>query len=1094
MKHIKLYDYQLDMRRQIETAFRSHQSVMVQMPTGTGKTYLLASCVNEWIDNHEGEVWIVAHRRELVEQIRETLETALNVLDVKERVKVYSIQWLARHYLEVEEQPSMIVIDEAHHALAKTYAEVMNAFPEAKKLGVTATPCRLTQKGFTDLFEVLLTSMPISDFIKKGYLADFDYVSLSPNSDEQKIINGLEKRAADGDYNITEMQKVLDTKPTIERLFNTVGEFAEGKKGIVYAINIEHAEHIAEYYREHGVNAVAISSKTPQEVRKAIVENFRNTNCRELTTNSTMNYSEKEEEITQNSKHKIQNVTTQNPKLKTPITVLVNVDLFGEGFDCPDVEFIQLARPTLSLAKYMQMVGRGLRVAKSKECCIILDNVGVYRLFGLPNAERDWNAMFIGKLRGKGVADMARDWALRVCNYSENYQLKTDTVCNRDMVVITRHDTPSIAEQMSILLDEFGKAQNFKYERHGLLGEHTYIRISDRPGVYHFMGEERLGWKLMYDMRTSPQRYYLLNNASGQMVYAGRTNIWSRLATGVTSRYCRINKHMPDKPLPEYIYKKEYVTDVPREPFAGKQTKCKYGDRLVLMYAECGMESMSTYVCRHVGTNKYAICNNENNVILDGLENVELSDDNIAKVTFCGEKRATWVDLYTMQEFDERPIIAHRASQDFLRVGDVLYSYRDRFIAGIPLNEQDIQLHVSPMDNVEQLQQHGFALFHSRRNIDIERPWKDLVNGIRFVKQPRVETHGFLEFSTTDGMRLYPRVHTNLMDNDCFVLPEALAHGTDDGLQFRNFFIPHSTPPQIYVLKDKMDNLALFQGAGDTYYTKEGLSPTLSPISLDAWEAEKKKWQHMVDDFERRAAKRAEDGMYRHALQADINGYKLTDYSEPADIRISRNGKVYNTSRFDSRLGKWRQTGSYTEFSKQAYGMRVVRNWEGKYMLRTQFFEKFRNDDDPKFDFAELLDEAYLHIKENGREYFVDLESGMCFDNIPELVKIGCVIFQKDGDMYFPFNYRLNSHRPFRRGEITGGEDICFIGKNIVVLKDHTSIYYIRRRYTDGKRFIVSTNKHESATDTLYNLYYDGKNPVELTDNRKNLKRFFISN
>ena len=89
--------------------------------------------------------------------------------------------------------------------------------------------------------------------------------------------------------------------------------------------------------------------------------------------------------------------------------------------------------------------------------------------------------------------------------------------------------------------------------------------------------------------------------------------------------------------------------------------------------------------------------------------------------------------------------------------------------------------------------------------------------------------------------------------------------------------------------------------------------------------------------------------------------------------------------------------------------------------------------------------------------------------------------FQKDGDMYFPFNYRLNARRPFRRDEIIGGNDICFIGKHIVIQKGAPSLYYIRRRYTDGKRFVVSKRKEESMTETLYNLYYDGKSPVEIT-------------
>ena len=186
MKEIKLFDYQEDMKERIEKAFESHQSVMVQMPTGTGKTILLAEVVKsekgknpdgekseklKW-KNPDGEkseklkgknpcVWIVVHRRELVEQIKETLakqlDSSLFTLH-SSLIKVFSIQWLSKHYHELEEKPSLIIIDEAHHAVAKTYKEVMDAYPEAKKLGLTATPCRLTRRGFTDLFDVLLQS------------------------------------------------------------------------------------------------------------------------------------------------------------------------------------------------------------------------------------------------------------------------------------------------------------------------------------------------------------------------------------------------------------------------------------------------------------------------------------------------------------------------------------------------------------------------------------------------------------------------------------------------------------------------------------------------------------------------------------------------------------------------------------------------------------------------------------------------------------------------------------------------------------------------------------------------------------------------
>ena len=365
MKEIKLFDYQEDMKERIEKALRLHRSVMAQMPTGTGKTYLLTAVIDSFVSNNPMEkVWIVAHRRELVSQIDETVRkfhsySASNTSTLLSSVKAMSIQWLMRHYGEIEEEPGMIVIDEAHHALAKTYKEMWERFPNTKFLGLTATPCRLNGKGFTDLFDVLVQSWSVPEFISKGRLATYDFVSIKSDGVTQRLIDSLQKRGADGDYQNKEMDMLLNKKPSIERLYQSLEEFGKDRKGIVYAINISHAQKITKQYQEHGVKAIAIDSKTPAAERLQDIEAFK----------------------------------------KGDIQVLVNVDIFSEGFDCPDVEFVQLARPTLSLAKYLQMVGRGLRVAKGKKNCVIIDNVGLYRVFGLPSQVWNWNAMFEGKLR-----------------------------------------------------------------------------------------------------------------------------------------------------------------------------------------------------------------------------------------------------------------------------------------------------------------------------------------------------------------------------------------------------------------------------------------------------------------------------------------------------------------------------------------------------------------------------------------------------------------------------------------------------------------------------------------------------------------------
>ena len=219
MREIQLYDYQKDMVQRIEEAFKTRQSVMVQMPTGTGKTILLAEVVkSEKLKGKNPCVWIVVHRRELVEQIEETLakqlDSSLFTLP-SSLIKVFSIQWLSKHYHELEESPSLIIIDEAHHAVAKTYKEVMDAYPEARKLGLTATPCRLNKHGFTDLFDVLLQSWSYNKFIADGWLSLYDYMSIKEDSEDWRLVNSLKKRGADGDFSLKEMSEKLNVQPSI---------------------------------------------------------------------------------------------------------------------------------------------------------------------------------------------------------------------------------------------------------------------------------------------------------------------------------------------------------------------------------------------------------------------------------------------------------------------------------------------------------------------------------------------------------------------------------------------------------------------------------------------------------------------------------------------------------------------------------------------------------------------------------------------------------------------------------------------------------------------------------------------------------------
>ena len=603
MKKIKLFDYQEDMVKRVQEAFKHHDAVMVQMPTGTGKTMVLANIVFSFLEKCNHPIWIVAHRRELVSQIKDTLnksllifskthpssltlkggstafpkplspqgtgdvtalrcseplrskvggpskvspdclsagasEGALSSYLISTSIKVTSIQWLSRHYRDIKEKPSLIVIDEAHHALAETYAEVMNAYPKAKKLGLTATPYRLNGKGFTDLFDTLLCSWSMEKFIAEGRLSLYDYYSIKPDSADQLLIDSLQKRGADGDYQQKELNEVMDVKPSLERLCLTIKEYVPGKKGIVYAISIQHAEHIAEFYRENGIKAVAISSKTPLAERQELIERFKASNLSfsnhsvppskegvSKITPSIFTIKEGEFSKTHPSSLTLKGGSTAFPKPLSPqgtgdvtalrcseplrskvggaskpspeclsasalkeaaeclpeclsasaskeaseclsvgaskeaasstsslnstsddIDVLVSVDLFSEGFDCPDVEFIQLARPTLSLAKYMQMVGRGLRVAEGKEYCVILDNVGLYKRFGLPSVDRDWQSMFEGRTSLEDILQEA-------CLHVNSHNCRMDVLMDGDeeMMKIINHD-----RQQQMIMDTYG--------------------------------------------------------------------------------------------------------------------------------------------------------------------------------------------------------------------------------------------------------------------------------------------------------------------------------------------------------------------------------------------------------------------------------------------------------------------------------------------------------------------------------------------------------------------------------------------------------------------------------------------------------------
>ena len=366
-----LRPYQQQMKEDVYSLWDKMDNLMIQMPTGTGKTIVFTSVVRDirrWCSLHspESKILIVAHRKELITQASSKLKDVPHGIimsgmkqQMQHMVQVASIQTFmsCRNYETMRHYRfDFIIIDEAHHSIASGYQKLWEMYPHSKKLGVTATPWRMNHCGFRSLFSEIILSKPIEWFVNEHYLSNYDYISIRRNSETQKAVNSIERFGVDGDYLEAELSNVFDCDHIRAELYKSYKNFADGKKGIIYAIDRRHAANILDLYASHGVSIRMIDGTTPAEERQSIIDDFKDGLVR----------------------------------------VIVNVNIFSEGFDCPDIEFIQLARPTRSLTMYLQQVGRGLRISDSKEKSLILDNVGLYNRFGTPMANRHWRHHFNG--------------------------------------------------------------------------------------------------------------------------------------------------------------------------------------------------------------------------------------------------------------------------------------------------------------------------------------------------------------------------------------------------------------------------------------------------------------------------------------------------------------------------------------------------------------------------------------------------------------------------------------------------------------------------------------------------------------------------
>lgn len=325
--------------------------MLAQLPTGGGKTVIFASAACQFTDRGH-PVLVLAHREELLLQAKEKLEHVTGQLvglikaGYKEErmapIQVASVASLANRPLP---PAALVIVDEAHHSAAQSYQQLLEGYPDAYILGVTATPARLDGRGFKDIYDRLVLGPQVRWAIDRGYLSAFRLFAAPKTVKTQGV-----KRTA-GDYNARQLARAVDTSLVSGDLIEAWQTFAPGKKTVVFAVNVEHSQAIAAAYSEAGIPAEHLDGETPDRDRRAVLERFK----------------------------------------AGEIVVLSNCGLFAEGFDLPSVEAVQCVRPTQSLTFWLQMVGRSLRPHPGKDHAVIIDHTENWIVHGTPDRPRHWS-------------------------------------------------------------------------------------------------------------------------------------------------------------------------------------------------------------------------------------------------------------------------------------------------------------------------------------------------------------------------------------------------------------------------------------------------------------------------------------------------------------------------------------------------------------------------------------------------------------------------------------------------------------------------------------------------------------------------------
>ena len=353
---MKLRPYQTKIIAEVLVKWQSgKRRVMATAPTGSGKTVLFAKIADKHLtDVPDGKVWIIAHRVEMLSQARQKIEAIsdrrIGKIEIGDKfdptaaVYICSIQSLAAKLPEIEAQPTLIIIDEVHHAIADSYQEVLKKFPKSLVLGVTATPIRADGQGFNDSFDELVCGPSVKELINQAYLAPFKVFGA-------KLIQLKDVKISNGDYHRQSLIDQIDRSIVYGDLLSAYRQYADNTKTVVFCVDLQHSKATAAAYQAAGIAAEHIDGEIDSKERLAILNRFRSGQTK----------------------------------------VLCNCELILEGFDLEDIETVQIVRPTASLSLYLQMVGRALRPHPDKDYARIIDHTSNIALFGLPDQERYWS-------------------------------------------------------------------------------------------------------------------------------------------------------------------------------------------------------------------------------------------------------------------------------------------------------------------------------------------------------------------------------------------------------------------------------------------------------------------------------------------------------------------------------------------------------------------------------------------------------------------------------------------------------------------------------------------------------------------------------